>query len=500
VPSLNRTNIIYRSVKHGRQGHSLPESSKPVFNPDLAYIIFNSGSSGTPKGVLIEHSALATTILENGRQLGYSRRTRTLSFAAYTFDVSVMEIYLTLLHGGCLFIPTEEQRLGNLCSYINDKQIEMAFLTPTAIRNLLQAPSQVPSLKTLRAGGEPLSHNILQQWSCYLRLINSYGPTEACVDACRNAHITPTTDPNNIGYPIGTHLWVVEPGNYSRLAPIGCPGELLISGPTLARGYLNDEEKTSRAFIDGSTFPWSLSGEDRFYVTGDIVRRNSDGSINFIGRRDLQMKLNGFRIEIEEVELALERCEGITAAVVDKFSLPEDGSDVLVAFFTMVATKSLDVQARLLPPTDRILSTIRNACAKVPRTLPPFMVPQFYLPLTRIPLTLNGKVDRSALRRIYDECSRDQIALYRSGSVQKRNPKTTVERILQGLWAQVLSLDPIQIGLESEFVSLGGESLAAIKLATMCREIGFHLGIADILQNPRLERMAGHVEGVGELT
>ena len=405
-----------------------------------------------------------------------------------------MEIYLTLLHGGSLFIPNEGQRLGNLCRYINEKQIEMAFLTPTAIRNLLQSPSEVPSLKTLRAGGEPLPQSILQQWSCCLRLINSYGPTEACVDACRNTHIRPTTDPNNIGYPIGTHLWVVEPANYNQMAPIGCPGELLISGPTLARGYLNDEEKTRKAFIDGGTFPWILSGEDRFYATGDIVRQNSDGSISFIGRRDLQMKLNGFRIEVEEVEFAIERCEGVMAAVVEKVLLRENGSDILIAFFTMAATESHEMQGQLLPPTDHTRSIIRNARARVAGTLPPYMVPQFYLPISRIPLNNSGKVDRNALRYLFDECSREQIALYRSDPVQKRNTKTAIQRILQGLWAQVLSLDPNKIGLDSEFVSLGGESLAAIKLASMCREIGFPLDISLILQTPRLELMAAHVE------
>lgn len=405
-----------------------------------------------------------------------------------------MEIYLTLLHGGSLFIPNESQRLGNLCRYISEKQIEMALLTPTAIRNLLQSPSQIPSLKTLHSGGEPLPQSILQQWSCCLRLINSYGPTEVCVDACRNTHITPTTDPNNIGYPIGTHLWVVEPANYNQLAPIGCPGELLISGPKLARGYLNDEEQTRKAFIDGSTFPWNLSGEDRFYASGDIVRQNTDGSISFLGRRDLQMKLNGFRIEVEEIEFAIERCDGVTAAIVEKVQLRENGSDILIAFFTMAATESHEMQGQLLPPTDLTLSLIQNACARVAGTLPPYMVPQFYLPINRIPLTNGGKADRSALRHLFDECSRDQITSYRSDPVQKRNTKTAIQRILQGLWAQVLSLDPNKIGLDSEFISLGGESLAAIKLASMCREIRFPLDISLILQNPRLEVMAAHVE------
>ena len=129
-----------------------------------------------------------------------------LSFAAYPFDVSVMEIYLTILHGGCLFIPKEKQRLADLSGYINDNKIEMALLTPTVVTNLLQSPSVVPSLETLRVGGEPLSNSILQRWSPHLRLINSYEPIEACVDACRHARVTASSAPNNIEYPISTHL------------------------------------------------------------------------------------------------------------------------------------------------------------------------------------------------------------------------------------------------------------------------------------------------------
>lgn len=283
---------------------------------------------------------------------------------------------------------------------------------------------------------------------------------------------------------------VVEPGNYERLAPIGCPGELLISGPTLARGYLDDEEKTLRAFIDGSKFPWILTDETRLYATGDIVRQNPDGSISFVGRRDLQMKLNGVRIELEEIESALERCEDVAVAVVEKVCLRDSDSESLVAFFTIDVTKPQDVREEVLPPTNENRSIIQNLCARVMGILPSHMAPQFYLPINRIPLTASGKVNRSALRRIFEGCSREQVASYRSRSVQKRTARTTIQKIFQGLWAQVLSLNPIQIGLDSDFVSLGGESLTAIKLATMCREVNIHLSIADILRRPLLEDMA----------
>ena len=460
----------------------------------LAYVLFTSGSTGIPKGVLIDHSALATTILENGRQLDFAIQTRMLSFAAYTFDVSVMEIYLTILHGGCLFIPNEKQRLADLSGYINDKKIEMALLTPTVVRDLLQSPSVVPSLKTLRVGGEPLSNSILQRWSPHLRLINSYGPTETCVDACRNPRVTASSDPNNIGYPIGTHLWIVEPGNHDRLAPIGCPGELLVSGPTLAQGYLNDMEKTSQAFIDGNQLSWAPQADHRFYATGDIVRQNSDGSINFLGRVDLQMKVNGFRIEVGEVEHAIESSNGITAAIVDKAHMDGTDTEVLIAYVTIPMPDSMKAGGPLLCPTESMNAIIRQACARAEDILLPYMRPQFYLPLKEIPLTPNGKVDRGNLRQIYNECSRDQIASYRSRPAHKRTTVTNTQQVLQGLWAQILSLNPSEIGLGSDFICLGGESLAAIKLASLCREIGFELEIADILNNPSLEQMALHVE------
>ncbi|KAI4127328.1 MAG: hypothetical protein LQ338_003251 [Usnochroma carphineum] len=461
----------------------------------LAYVLFTSGSTGIPKGVLIDHAALATTILENGRKMEYHMRTRTLSFAAYTFDVNVMEVYLTLLHGGCLCIPNEQQRLGDLCGYMNDKKIELALLTPTVVKNLLQSPANVPSLKTLRVGGEPLSQAILKEWSPHLRLINSYGPTETCVDACRNAHVTANTDSSDIGHAIGTHLWVVEPGNRNRLAPIGCPGELLVSGPTLARGYLGDDGATREAFIDGSSFNWTVANEDRLYCTGDIVRQNPDGSINFLGRADLQTKVNGFRIEVEEVQSVIESGEGINAAVVEKVQLQDDGTEILVAFLTVTSMGPQEMRGGLLPSSIHVLSAITEASIRTENTLLPYMRPHFYLPMQSIPLTTSGKADRRALQQLFAECSREQLASYRSSPGQKRSPVTNTQRILQGLWAQILSLSPGQIGLDSRFIGLGGESLAAIKLGSLCREIGFQLDISDILRNSSLEQMAMQVEG-----
>ncbi|KAL9602071.1 MAG: hypothetical protein Q9219_002067 [cf. Caloplaca sp. 3 TL-2023] len=330
---------------------------------------------GTPKGVMIEYTALSITILENGRRMNYEPKTRTLSFAAYTFDVNVMETYLTLLHGGCLFVPSKAQRLQDLPIYINRNSIEMAFLTPTAIKNLLKTPSLVPSLKTLRVGEEPLSRSILELWAPRVWLINSYGSTETCVDACRNAHVQFDTDPSNIGFPISTHLWVVKPGNRSQLAPLRCPGELLISGPTLAQGYFNDQQKTRETFIDGSSFPWVLSGESRLYTIGDLVRQNPDGSIVYLGRRDLQLKVNGHRIETSEIESLLESCSDISLAIIEKFQLEEEGSEVLVAFLALRHSPVSNEPLSLLSRTDHSLAAVDQASRRAEHALLPYMRP-----------------------------------------------------------------------------------------------------------------------------
>ena len=262
------------------------------------------------------------------------------------------------------------------------------------------------------------------------------------------------------------HLWVVEPTNYSRLAPIGCTGELLISGPTLARGYLKDPEKTSKAFIDCSAFEWAMEGDGRCYVTGDLVRRNGDGSLTFSGRKDLQIQVNGVRIEVEEIEYVLGRCDGVRLAVVDKVSQVGSDIEMLVAFLTVKGISDETSLEPLLPPFETIRSLINKASSKLLAHLPQYMVPKLYLPMHRIPTSTGGKVDRKALRKTYSNIPRELLATYRSHSTLKRTPRTEIQKTLQAVWGEVLALNVSQIGLDDEFFVLGGDSLAAIKLTS----------------------------------
>lgn len=336
---------------------------------------------------------------------------------------------------------------------------------------------------------------VVNEWSHKVRLINDYGPTETCICASINTKVCAITDPNNIGYGYGdsTHLWVVEPANYSKLTPVGCNGELLISGPTLARGYLNDVEKTSNAFVDCSEFEWALKGDERCYATGDLVRRNGDGSITFSGRKDTQVQLHGIRIEVEEIEAVLGYCDGITLAVVDK--VLQEGSDfeVLVAFLTIRGKSSQTAEEVFLRPDETIRSLINHASSLVVGRLPKCMAPTAYLPLHKIPMSTGGKIDRKALQEIYASAPRDILGAWRSNSLEKRVPRTEVQRLLQRLWGQVLGLHVNQIGLDDEFLNLGGNSLAAIKLASLSMKNGLGLSVMTIFQRAKFEDMSASI-------
>ncbi|KAL9594214.1 MAG: hypothetical protein Q9219_007157 [cf. Caloplaca sp. 3 TL-2023] len=341
---------------------------------------------------------------------------------------------------------------------------------------------------------------VVTEWSRKVMLSNGYGPTEACIDACLNDKISPDTEANNIGYAHGTgnRLWVVEPDDHSRLSPVGCLGEILISGPALARGYLNDPEKTSKVFLNCNRFPWALEGDTRYYATGDLGRRNGDGSITIFGRKDLQIQLHGIRIEVEEIEHVLGSCDGVRLAVVDKVEQGDSGFEALVAFLSLETVGHQDLSEPLLCLDETTRTIIGRASSRAIGRLPKYMVPNLYLPVREIPTSVGGKVDRKALRKIYASLSREQLSLYKSYATTGRRPKTEIQITLQQLWAKVLSMDAQQIGLDDDFLILGGNSLAAIKLASLVTQKNLQLGVSDVFKHPRFEDMAAKVQAIRE--
>ena len=466
----------------------LSEASEWRAHPNVqpgnsAYVIFTSGSTGTPKGVVVEHQAIATSSLGHGEVLGFTQDTRALQFASYTFDACIAEIWTTLIHGGCTCVPSERDRRNNLSEAISRMNATWAFLTPTVAR--LLDPHEISSISTLALGGESIRSTDWDIWEGYVRLINAYGPTECCVFS--NAYFDINASRSAvIGKSIASVSWVVNADDHHRLAPLGSVGELLIEGPILARGYLDDMEKTAAAFICDPVWLLEIGRQGRLYKTGDLVRYNADGDLVYVGRKDGQVKIRGQRVELGEIEHHVRECMPTVEQVAAEVIMPENKKDkAVVAVFVQqdnVLTEG-GLAARIFFPmkVDEQLS----------ERLPSYMVPGVYIELAKLPTTTSGKTDRRRLREIGASFSAQQLAeLCTQSQGPKRQPTTTIEQVLQQLWAQVLGIDADTIGLDDSFFRLGGDSITAMKLVAKARKQGIQLTVAMVFRASILHDLA----------
>jgi len=279
----------------------------PMPPPDprsCAYVIFTSGSTGMPKGAVLEHRSFAAAARGIMHTTHMSPQTRTLQFASYSFGAAVVEIITTLIAGGCVCVPSDEQRLsGDLPAFIATTRANWAFMTPSLAHTI--SPAAVPSLKVLVTGGEVITPDLLHRWAPRLDLHAAYGSAEQSAMSAMTGPLVAgqAGGGGGFGRPFwGNYMWVVDPDNPERLVPFGCVGELVLEGPTVARGYLDDPGKTAVAFPEG--FSWRNGfakhpgGTMRFYKTGDLVRFGFDGTLQFVARKDGYVKLRGQRIEV----------------------------------------------------------------------------------------------------------------------------------------------------------------------------------------------------------
>ncbi|KAI3326787.1 acetyl-CoA synthetase-like protein [Xylariaceae sp. AK1471] len=365
---------------------------------NLAYILFTSGSTGVPKAVMVDHAAGTTSAYEHGTAEGVTADCRVLQFASYTFDVSTSETLTTLIMGGCVCIPSEEDRLDDLAGCLNHFGVNHTFLTPTVV-SLLE-PEDIPDVKTLKLGGEALTRENVAIWADKVQLSNSYGVCEAAIRSCFRNNITPDTDFSNCGSAVGCALWVTDPNNPNLLAHIGALGELIIEGPTLALGYMGDAQKTAEAFIEPVWLKNMFPGRPcRVYRTGDIVRYAEDGTIRFVGRSDSQVKINGQRVELREIEhhIMVMAREGLAAVV-----LPKKGSykGKLVGLLAFTDTLIQDGVLKRLDTAAKPEQT--NTFRELERTLidvlPGYMVPRSWVAVEGLPINLSGKMNRLLLQ------------------------------------------------------------------------------------------------------
>ncbi|KFY17806.1 hypothetical protein V492_00362, partial [Pseudogymnoascus sp. VKM F-4246] len=482
-----------------REDQCDPMGSK-VQPHNALYAIFTSGSTGKPKGLIIEHDAFCSSAKAYIKAGGLDRNTRALQFASYAFDVSISDTLVTLLAGGCICVPSEIERDSGLIEAIRLLRVNWADLTPSFLRSL--SPQDLQTIQTLVLGGESMSKDDIAEWSEHVRLINIYGPAECCVLSTVQPYVTKGSDPSNIGFATGGACWIVDKSDHNTLMPIGAVGELLIEGPIVGRGYINEPDKTQSVFI--SKPPRWLqhfrrdSSVCRVYKTGDLAQYNVDGSIRFIGRKDLQVKLRGQRIELGDVEFHIRQYfPGVKDVVAEVVVLAGKAArPMLTAFITYGHATSHEQRKAggndlLDVSSTSFQAMVRQTECQLRDHLPRYMVPQTFIPLRYLPVTATGKTDRLKLRKIASSFTRGELAAYTTTTdTVKRQPSTPNERTLHQLLQQVLKLSPGTIGMDDSFFYLGGDSIMAMKLVGMIRKAGVALTVADVFNHPKLSDIA----------
>lgn len=430
---------------------------------NLAYVIYTSGSTGEPKGVMVQHQGLCNLAEAQVRVFHSQSNNRILQFASLSFDASVFEIVMALRQGATLYLTREEalKSVPALIKLIRDKRITNVTLPPTVLSIL--PVERLPTLQTIISAGEACSAHIANQWATEnRRFFNAYGPTEATIWS--TIHQVSTSMQPLLGRPIAnTQVYLLD----SRLqpVPIGVKGELYIGGDGLARGYRNHPTLTASHFIP---HPFSHQPVARLYKTGDIARYMPDGNIQFSGRQDSQVKLRGFRIELEEISTALAEHPAVRETVV---ILREDipGEQRLVAYVVL----------------QQLALITRELSYFLRQKLPDYMVPSAFVVLEALPLTFSGKVNRSAL----------PIPNISKLNIEKTYvaPRTPTEAKLTAIWAKLLNLE--QVGIYDNFFELGGNSLLTMRLTDQIyKQLEREIPLSTIFLAPTVERLASFLE------
>ncbi|TDZ53020.1 Nonribosomal peptide synthase chyA [Colletotrichum trifolii] len=509
------------------------EESRECPSPSQAmYATFTSGTTGTPKSITTSHDAFYHMAMATAspRALDISPSTRMLQFASYTFDVANRDVLIPLMFGGCVCVPSERERVQDLGGFIERRGVTLASLTPSMAGTL--RPASVPSLKGLVLGGEQMTESHVQSWASDdgdngVGLFNAYGVSESTGIAALARVVRPgggggggggSSSPSNIGRGNGSTLWVLSVTDPCRLAPVGAVGELVIEGPSVARGYLNDAERTERCFqtepdwkraflgrldekeTSDERFPWT-----RAFRTGDLVRYSPrlDGTLELMGRRDHQVKVNGQRLELAAVEGHVAACTQLDAstvqyqhaAVVAVKTKRGGGGTKLVAFLGVETSRTSSAASleTILDGSRGGLGLQNVMRSHLSQRMPAFMVPSEFVFLQHMPLTSSGKMDRvllqeTAIRGLSNRQTRTSVS---SGDGQARSEMATAaEKILVQAWSKVLDMDEEGISREDCFFRRGGDSIAAIKLAARLREKGIQINVEHVFKHSTLADMA----------
>ncbi|WP_460862688.1 non-ribosomal peptide synthetase, partial [Rheinheimera gaetbuli] len=447
---------------------------------ELAYVIYTSGSTGNPKGVMVEHGAVVNFLCSMAHTPGLEETDKLLAVTSTAFDIHVLEMFLPLVCGAHLVIGTKVQSQDpeKLSAMIAELGISVMQATPATWKMLVESKWQVNSALKVLCGGEALSHSLARAIlaSGPVTLWNMYGPTETTVWSSVQ-RVSLEDSKVLMGQPIAnTSMYVVN--TEMALLPVGVPGELLIGGRGLARGYLGQDALSAERFI---RHPFSTAGAEgeRVYRTGDMVRRLVDGSLEFLGRADHQVKVQGFRIELGEIENLLLAHEEVKDVVV--LAMEAGGDKQLIAYFIPA-----EVQARgghWLPESPELANSIARLRDYVRAHLPLHMVPSVFRALKSFPLTLNEKVDRKALSEL-------EVVVV---TAAYQPAETETERALCDIWQMLLGV--AQIGVTENFFQLGGHSLLAIKLLGIIKhQFQVELSVKTLFELPDIQSLAAYLD------
>ncbi|EMY34697.1 non-ribosomal peptide synthetase [Arthrobacter crystallopoietes BAB-32] len=459
--------LLFEDVE--ASGHSADDLGMEIRPDQLAYVYFTSGSTGEPKGAMCEHEGMVNHLYAKIEDLGIGPGDVVAQSAPQCFDISLWQLVSALLVGGRTLIVGQDRILDveRFVDTVAGGCVAVFQVVPSyldaVVAYLDGKPRALPHLRCVSATGEALKRELVRRWFDVMpdvKLVNAYGLTETSDDTNHEVmDAAPAGGSVPLGPPIpNVRIHILD--ERQRLVPLGAPGEIAFSGVCVGRGYINDPERTAQAYsadpyVDGA----------RLYRAGDYGRWSPDGKLEYLGRRDNQVKISGFRIEIGDIENALLRVPGVRdgAVVVGEGA---GQSKFLVAFYS--GNRQLEV--------DEIRSEI---AARVPA----YMVPSAYRWQESLPLTGNGKIDRKALTRM----AREVVPEAATGT----EALSATEQRLAEAWATVLGLPADRIGGQDSFFALGGTSLSAVKLAVVLKRA---VSIKDIMQTPVLADLATLLE------